>query len=196
MTEELRVDNPEIVPFALHQLGGVGEFIDVEAMFVRCYELAPERFGWRRFPYPNYKSLSKALRDFEEKYPSLLLKTSDGLRRQLSREGVQWVRTHLQEFERVISTAGGNPPTRRPGQRVLNDMSAHRLIQDFLAGGQPELIKHEVADVFLCSPDSPTAVFRERLETYKAVAEEGGRQDLLRFLDFVETQKPEWFKEG
>jgi hypothetical protein len=73
----------DIIPFTIYQFGGAGEFIDVEDVFVYCYKLAPERFGWRKHTYPNFKSHSKALWDYEGKYPNHLIKTSDGLRRQL-----------------------------------------------------------------------------------------------------------------
>src|SRR5260221_11218026 len=103
-----RIDNPEIVPFALFQLNGAGEFVDVEDIFDRCYQLAPERFGWRKYPYPNYKILSKALRDIEGKDPSLLLKTPDGLKRQLSAKAIQWVRDRLPEFKEILGVSGIN----------------------------------------------------------------------------------------
>ena len=84
MSQRPKVDNPELIPFAIYQLGGIGEFVDVEDIFVRCFDLAPERFGWRKYPYPNYKILSKALRDFEGSFPNYLIKNQDGLCRQPS----------------------------------------------------------------------------------------------------------------
>ena len=188
-----KVDNPDIIPFAIYQLGGIGEFIDVEDMFVYCHKLAPERFGWRKHPYPNYKSLSKALRDYEGKYPNHLIKTPDGLSRQLSAEGLEWLKRRLSVLERALRVPGTSPPTRRPIQRMLNDLASSSFAQQFLAGGRPKLRKHEVSDILLCSPDSPPSVFRERLETYRATARDGGREELLRFLDYLHEQHSEWF---
>ena len=188
-----RIDNPDFIPLALYQLGGAGEFIDVEDIFVHTYAIARERFGWRKYEYPNYKTLYKALRDLEERNPGLLLKTSDGLRRQLSAEGLEWVRERLSTYESLLAKTGSNPPTRRPSHRILNDLGVHPLVRKFEAGERPELVKHQVADVLLCSPDSPVGVFRERLETYRSAASEANRHDLLRFLDFVRDEKPEWF---
>src|SRR5262245_61185579 len=68
--------------------GDAPGFIDVKDTFLRCFEVAPERFRWRKHLIANYKTLSKALRDFEGRHPSLLLKTEDGLSRQLSKEGI------------------------------------------------------------------------------------------------------------
>jgi hypothetical protein len=194
MSARRRVDNPDLIPYALYLLGGVGEFIDVEDVFVKCHELAPERFSWRSKPLPNYKSLSKALRDFEGKHPTLLLKTADGLRRQLSAEGVEWLKVNQTEIEVTIGAPGTNPPTRRPGQRLLNELADQEAVREFAAGGRPEFKKFQVADLLVCSPDSPPSVFRERLETYRSAAEEGGRPDLLAFLDFLKSEMSELFE--
>ena len=84
MSQHPKVDNPDIVPFVIYQLGGIGEFVDVEDILVRCHELAPERFEWRKYPYPNYKILSKALPNFKGSFPTYLIKTQDGFCRQAS----------------------------------------------------------------------------------------------------------------
>ena len=188
-----RIDNPEIVPFALFQLNGAGEFVDVEDIFDRCYQLAPERFGWRKYPYPNYKILSKALRDIEGKDPSLLLKTPDGLKRQLSAKAIQWVRDRLPEFKEILGVSGINPPTRRTGQKLLNEFRDHPLTRGFLEGAELQLVKHQVADLLLCSPDSPAQLWKERLESYRSAATLSNRADLVRFLEFIEKREPSWF---
>lgn len=127
MNKRSNVDNLDIIPFAVYKLGGVGVFVDVEDVFVCSYKLAPERFGWRKYQYPNYKILSKALRDFEGKYPNYLIKTPDGLSRQLSAEGLEWLKEWLPDFERALNVPGVNPPVRRPIQRMLNDIEAEEL---------------------------------------------------------------------
>jgi hypothetical protein len=196
VTKKPRIDNPDIIPLALYQLGGAGQFIDVEDMFLRCFELAPERFRWRKHVIANYKTLSKALRDFEGRHSHLLLKTEDGLSRQLSKEGIDWVNARLDLFQQVLSNPGVNPPTRRHEQKLLNEFAAHRLVAAFEKGSPEALQKYEVADLLLCAPDSPTDVWRERLETYRSAAAAAGRPNLVQFLDYVRSTKPEWFGEG
>jgi hypothetical protein len=193
MNKRANVDNLEIIPFVVYKLGGIGEFVDVEDVFVFSYKLAPERFGWRKYQYPNYKILSKALRDFEGKYPSYLTKTPDGLRRQLSAEGLEWLKERLADIERALNIPGANPPVRRPIQRMLNDLANNSIVQKFLAGEKPDMRKHEVADLLLCSPDSPADIFRKRMQTYRAAAKHGGRLELLRFLDYLYEQYRDWF---
>jgi hypothetical protein len=193
MSKRRRIDNPDIIPLALHELGGVGEFIDVEDIFLRCFEIAPERFRWRKHNLPNYKTLSKALRDFEGDHPGLLLKTEDGLSRQLSGDGVEWVRSRTTDYAQLRSQPGSNPPTRRREYKILNEFAEHKAMKLFMEGKKPSLVKYEVADMLLCSPDSPSAVWMERYETYRSAAQDAGRPDIVGFLEFLKSSRPQWF---
>lgn len=191
--KQKRIDNPDVIPYALYELGGAGEFIDVEDVFVRCHEIAPERFRWRKHNLPNYKTLAKALRDFENHHPVLLIKTPDGLSRQLSAEGIEWIRERIVLLTETFSVPGMNPPTRRREHRILNELASHKVVREFLGGAEPNFLKHEIADLLLCAPDSPPSVWRERLETYRSAAADSGRPDLLRFLKVLYDQRGEWF---
>lgn len=195
MAKARRIDNPDLIPFALYELGGSGAFFDVEDIFLHCYKIAPERFRWRKHDLPNYKTLSKALRDFEQSHDSLLVKTADGLSRQLSAEGNAWVRSRLPLYEKLVRKPGSNPPTRRRDNRLLNEFADNKLVSSFIEGDTPELVKHVVADLLLCAPDSPAIVWRERLETYRSAADAARRPELIEFLDFVRDTKPDWFTE-
>ena len=196
MSKSTRIDNTDFIPFALYELGGSGAFVDVEDVFLHCFEIAPERFRWRKHNLPNYKTLSKALRDFEKSHDSLLVKTADGLSRQLSAEGNEWVRSKLDLFHRILRKPGSNPPTRRRDNRLLNEFADHELVRAYVAGGRPDLIKHQVADLLLCAPDSPPVVWSERLETYRSAADAARRPELIEFLEVIRDSKPEWFTEG
>ena len=193
MARRKRIDNPDLIPLALYELGAIGTFVDVEDVFVRCFAIAPERFKWRTKDIPNFKTLSKALRDFEDDHPGLLLKTDDGLSRQLSADGVAWMKGRMPEYDELRAKPGSNPPTRRREYKILNEFSQHKAVKLFLVGAKPALVKHEIADLLLCSPDSPVDVWAERLETFRSAAEDAGRPDVTRFLEFLKNNKPEWF---
>jgi hypothetical protein len=194
MSAKVKLDNLELMPFAIRDLGGISEFVDVEDVFERCFTLSPARFGWRRYSYPNYQTASKALQDFERRYPDYLLKTDDGLRRQLTAEGLRWVQDNEERYTRAFDQPATNPPTRRKGQRLLNNFRDHRLTRTYLAGQQSSLKKHLVADALLCAPDSPSEVWRQRLESLRASAKSADRDELLMFLDYLKSEKPDWFE--
>lgn len=195
MTQRERLDNPDWIPLALYELGGTGKFIDVEDVFCRCFELTPERFRWRKYSIPNYKTLSKALRDFEGEHPGFLIKTADGLSRQLSADGIKWLTKRMPQFNRLRRLPGSNPPTRRPAHKILNEFAEHKTVRLFVDGSKPSLVKHEIADLLLCSPDSPPAVWKERYETYRSAGQDAGRPEIVAFLEFLKDNRPEWFEE-
>lgn len=190
---ELSIANADVIAFALFQLGGTGQFVEIEDLFMRCYDLAPKRFGWRTKPYPNYKTLYQALVDFERAHPETLLKTRDGLGRQLSAEGVAWVRARAPILEGALGQPAEGMNARRPSHRLLNEFIASAPMRQFLAGGTPEITRYQAADLLIASPDSPPSVWRERLAIYRSAAEKAGRPDVKEFLDLLEGTHGEWF---
>lgn len=193
MVKRPAINNPDFIPVAFYLVGAVGQFVDVEDAFVKCYELAPERFGWRTHPFPDLKSASKALRDLEGKNSTLLLKTADGNSRQLTAEGLKWVEQHLTLFESLAATPELTAPMRRPVLRRLNELANNPLVAEHSPGDTQQLEKYQAADLLLCSPDSPPEVWRERLESFRASAEYGKRPDVVRFLDDLSANHPAWF---
>lgn len=193
MSIKTKITNVDFIPISLSELEGIGRFIDVEDLFIKCYELSPERFGWRKYKYPNYKILHKALTDFEEKYPEFIIKTPDGLSRQLTAEGVEWTKNRLPIFRKLLQSPEIAAPKKRPNQKILNEIAVNNLFIDFSEGRKPELDKFEVADLLLCSPDSPSALWNERLISYKSTAEDSKRTDLVDFFDYLIDDRPDWF---
>ena len=190
------IGNPEVVAFALYELGGAGRFIGIEDLFVRCWQLAPRRFSWRTKEYPNYKTLYQALVDLERSHAGTLIRTTDGLGRQLSASGVAWVRQREARFRRALAQPSEGMSGRRPSHRLVNELSSAEPVRQFRAGEEPKLSRFDAADLLVASPDSPPSVWRERLAIYRSAVESAGRPDLQEFLDYVESRWPEWFAGG
>ncbi len=104
----------------------------------------------------------------------MLLRSPDGLKRQLTAEGVEYVRTKLAIFGHAFGSPSANPPTRRRNQRVLNELRDNPLTQAFLSGQQPELTRIAVADLLMCSPDSPASEWLRHCKSLEA-GSAGGR---------------------
>jgi hypothetical protein len=190
------MDNGDIFAFALYRLQGTGRFVDVEDVFEECWKLSPSRFGWRKHAYPNYKVASKAQRDFESRHPSLILKTPDGLGRQLSAEGIAWVLGHLDEFEPLARGDSKAPAPRRASHRLVAELERSPVVEAFLRGAEVAVNKIQMADLLRCAPDSPPSVWRQRMETARSAAKDNERLDILRFLDCVVTSNQDWFDGG
>ena len=123
----------------------------------------------------------------------MIIKTPDGLSRQLSSDGVNWIRRRISFFRKFVDLPTISQTSRRPNQRIINEIANHPLYRAYSYGNALELDKYEVADLMLCSPDSPVALWNERLETYKSTAEDSKRHDILKFLNFLFDSKPDWF---
>jgi len=187
------ITNADLFLYALYRLGGAGAYVDVEDVFMEMWRIAPERFRWRKYEVPNYKIMSKAIVDISQRGQEGLLLGSGDMR-QLSAEGVAWAERHSEELEAVATGERAAPPDRRPGQRVVADLLKQPSVQSFLQGREVHLDRVRVARLLRCAPDAPRQVWRERLETLRSAATAGKRDDVLRFLDRLEEENPDWFR--
>lgn len=158
--------------------------MDVEAAFIRAFELAPLRLSWRTRPdLPDLKKCSKALRDAERREPRPLVKQGAEMRR-LTVEGQRWIEDN---FDRLAESLGRDRVVRAPSTRAPSRLVGQALQSSvFAAWSESGAITDEkwrVAEMLRCSPDSSRAIFRDRLETLRGAAYSAGRLDALDFLD-------------
>ena len=192
MTSE-PVTNSDVFLWALYELGGSEEFIDVEDAFIAAFKLAPRRLSWRtREDLPDLKKCSKALRDAEGREPQLLVKKGAEMRR-LTVEGQRWIE---ENFDRLAEALGSDREVRAPRTRLPSRLVTQALQSPVFAlwseKGAITDEKWRVAEMLRCSPDSSRAVFRDRLETLRAAAYSAGRLDALEFLDALALERADW----
>jgi hypothetical protein len=179
--------NWEIFMAALARAGGDREMVDVEAAFVVAHQLAPERFSWRtRNELPEYKKLSKALRDADANAVQLMTRTSDGQKRQLTAKGLVWIEKNRQRLAGL-----GNPST-PPGMARSSHgatlLSRMAKSDEFLSWKRKEakpLERWRIAELLKCSPDSPAETWQSRLEQTGAAAHSAGMKDVLDFVEML-----------
>ena len=85
------VSQMEVALVAVRALGGDDKSIDTEDVAIKCYELAPEMFSWRKYPeHINLEIVRVTLSDAKKaKYGELLVGSGrKGWR--LSIEGIRW----------------------------------------------------------------------------------------------------------
>jgi hypothetical protein len=97
-------NNQDVFIWALFLLGGADKEIDVEEIYMKAFELAPARLGWRVYPEtPDYKKTAKALQSVEAStHVGLVIKTNP-LARKLSAAGVEWVERFRPLLENIYS---------------------------------------------------------------------------------------------
>jgi hypothetical protein len=191
------ITNWEIFLWALGLLGGTNDFVDVEDVFVKCFELAPKRFAWRtRDDLIDKEKCTKATRDSDARRPRLLLKTGDGLKRQLTVEGQEWVQANERRMVAVLHSGKAvQEPRSRPRVRMLAEVERSDPYQRWSEDGVLPAEKWRVAELLRCSPDSDHRIWRNRLQVLRAAANGADHARLLEFLDELAATYPGWFEE-
>ena len=187
--------NWNVFLWALYELGGSEDFVDIETVFLKCFELAPQRLAWRTQPtIPDYKKCAKALQEAEARRPPLLLKTGDSFGRQLTVHGQKWITTNSTRL-RAQLRAGKvvREPRRRPSSRLISEAEQTSAFAEWESAQMLPANKWQLAEMLRCSPDSDLTTWRNRLETLRSAAHAAGREGLLAFIAAVETAHADWF---
>lgn len=179
-------NNQDVFVWALYLLGGADRDVDVEEIYLKCFELAPARLGWRTRPdLPDYKKASKALQSIEAKTHSGLLLRPHEYSRRLSMEGVRWVETyrdilsHCYSHGKVQASATTNQHERR-----RREVKGDPVWSQFLSAPE-SLTSVELASVMNCTAASPDSIWRTRINELRRAADVLQDEDLMRFADYV-----------
>lgn len=195
MTAAPEIPNWNVILWALHELGGSDDFVDIELVFIRAYELAPQRLAWRTRPdLPDFKKCAKALQEAEAKRPLLLVKTGDTFGRQLSVPGQKWIAANSKRIRELLKSGQiVQEPKRRPRSRMLSEAEQSPAYVEWLAENSIPSEKWKMAETLRCSPDSDVEVWRNRLASLRAAAHAADRKKLLKFLRAVTEAHMDWF---
>jgi len=191
----IELSNIDIALYALYKLGGDTAPIHTEDVALKCFELVPERFSWKKYPqYPETDPARVALSDAtKSEYGKLARRV---LRKIAGRPQSHWVLTsagleYLRErFEllgrlekgQIILGAEHTEDTRFIGQ-----IKRHPAFKKFLVSGTcQEVEKYEFTDLLHCSLDASHQVIRDRLERLRARVEKAGAEEVKRFLALCE----------
>ena len=181
----MQPNNQDVFLWALYLLDGGDRDVDVEDIYLKSFELAPQRLSWRTRPdLPDYKKAAKALQSIEaSSHVGLIHHTGRYLRR-LTAEGTMWVETYRQAFETIYFdskhvAASANNEQSRKSKRLME----HGEYANWRVGVQFD--RFELADLFECSGASPESIWRKRLDEYRRVAEVTSNPRIHDFLDGV-----------
>jgi hypothetical protein len=188
------ITNTDIYLWALFELGGSDRFMDVEDVMLEAFRLVPERFCWRTKPdIPDKLKGNSALHGADAAFPKLLIKNGQSQRR-LTLEGQKWIEDN---FDRLASALRGDvkveAPKSRRSSRLLSEVSRSDIFMSWTDTDALVAEKWRYADLFRCSPDSAQHIWKHRLETLRSAAYAAGREDILKFLDQIAGDHPDWF---
>jgi hypothetical protein len=167
-------------------LGGADSTVDVEAVYLKSFELAPARLGWRTHPeIPDYKKTAKALQSVEASTHVGLVQRQGPYYRQLTAEGVRWIEAHRDLLERTYS---GAKPVRgavtSDHERARRRIAASPAYGQWKAQGTVDDL-FDAADALECSAASPPPVWRTRLEEVRRTADVTQDNTLAEFADAI-----------
>ena len=184
-------NNADLLVWATFILGGHEQWVDVEEMYLKAFELAPARLSWRtRSDIPDYKKCAKALQELEDakrsEHLGLLAKQGSYLRK-LTDDGYRWCKTYQTTLSKLYS--GGFVPsavTQEAG-RAIRDLEKAEVFHRFQQLGRLDCDLWELAEVMRCMVDSSLVVWAARLDSIAIAATANGRQDILEFVEASRT---------
>ena len=184
-------NNQDVFIWALFVLGGSDREIDVEDIYLKAFEMAPARLGWRTRPdLPDYKKASKALQSVEAKTHVGLVHRTHSNARKLTANGVAWVEMYRKVFEQVYSrgpVAAANTNVHEKRRKSLHESKAWSV---WSKDGSLDLFK--LSEALTCSPGSPVAIWKSRVEEVSRAGNVLQDKELIRFADaisvFVKTE--------
>jgi len=174
--------NVSVAVYALALLGGKLRFVHTEDIALKCFELLPDRFSWRKYPqYPDAEPARSALFDAaKEKHGCLVTGDNRAKGWRLTENGVQYANGVAAQIEKLVGKRGRRANVDRRG---FGDVENHRGYAGYLESRRVDSLEfHELATMLRCPVDAPAVLLRERLESLSRRASDAGRQDIVDFL--------------
>lgn len=185
--------NVDIVLYSLYLLGGSRRKIFTEDIAKKCFELAQDRFSWRRYPeYPDIEPTRKSLMEARNQKGLISgragevkgTKPSDGWI--FSPEGVLWIEKNKSRIERAFGKKQ-KPIKRTEFSKKIAELESSNAFLKFLKEKTCNNIKaYEFTDFLNVSLDTPPSVIKSRIQTVKALAASEKREKLLTFIALCE----------
>lgn len=175
-----RMTNWQVAVLALYELGGSTARKRHEDVAVKCYELAPGRFGWKRHDYPDIERAGAALRVAKQARNGALVTGGRRSGWMLTPAGIDWAR------ERAAGPGGCGRASllSAADRRELRRLAGHRLYAAWRDGGEPASI-FQAADALGLSADAPADAVARRIEALEGAARAGARRELEEYLGWL-----------
>ena len=177
----MEANNTDVFVWALYLLGGDQKQVDVEDIYLKTFEIAPARFGWRTRPdLPNFKKTAKALQEVEAKSHVGLLQSLGANYRRLSQEGVAWV----EAYKPILETNYGAitlvaAPANSDTARAVKNLKANEIWESWITGAPLSLSM--VAVLLQVSKTTPRAIWADRFADLQALASRTNDAEIAKF---------------
>ena len=180
-----RASNSELFVWALYLLGGAERDVDVEDIYLKCFEIAPARLGWRTKPeIPDYKKTAKALQSVEAE--TKFIHKSHQYARRLTLSGLTWINQNMDKLQSTYGFQKVKPAATNHFYQRSVFIKAHPIWRDFQKSNSVDVL-HTLADSLECSPASPAQTWDGRFVELQTMANVLEDEELSEFLIFAKN---------
>lgn len=187
------LNDRDITLYALYLLGGWQKRIHTEDVALKCYELAPSKFSWVKYPqHPDLAPARFALEAAKKPKNGALVKGESERKRtvqsiggwMLTKEGVQWISGNKARIEQYL---GRRVPM---GVRLLGDRKLKELLEStafgkFMAfGAQADISHTEFVESLICTVNTKKEILHDRLDQLYSTAERLRREEIKNYVNF------------
>ena len=193
MTKEVSLNAKDIVIYALYVLGGYQRRVHTEDIALKCYEIAPARFSWTKYPqYPDIQPVRFTLEKCKplvdgssERKPSAKRKSPTTITGWLiTNEGIQWIKINLNRIENQLISKQ-SPTKRLVDNRRIKTLINSKAFGKYLADGEKaEISQAEFAESLVCTVNTAPDIISERIEQLHAAADLLNQDKVIQYLDF------------
>lgn len=187
------LSDKDIAVYALYILGGWQKRIHTEDIALKCYELAPSKFSWVKYPeHPDIAPARFALEAAKKPENGALVKGESERKRtaqsiggwMLTTNGVQWTKVNRPRIEQYL---GKHTPVadRLSSDRRLKELLksvAYKRFKDY--GEKAEISRADFAESLVCTVNTRGDVLDDRLDLLYSTAEEMRREEVKNYVNF------------
>jgi len=153
-------------------------------------EVAPNRFRWELYDYPDKELVRKALVHAAEKKNGSLVTGRSGMEQrrksrdgwQLTPAGAEWLRKNEHILQAGLTNTSAAIP-KREAQRFLSKIRSEPIFQMFIAKRNLSGVsRYMFTDMLNCSPDAPLETITIKFNRLRSIAELVNDREVLDFL--------------
>lgn len=183
----------DIALYVLYLLGGWQKRVHTEDVALKCYEIAPSKFSWVKYPqYPDLAPARFALESAKKSKNGKLVKGESEKKRtvqnvggwMLTADGIKWIESNKERIERDL---GKHKPIgdRLLADRKLKELLGSQAFRKFLEHGKQAEISHaEFTESLVCTVNTRSSILNDRLEQLYSIAQELGKKKVKDYIKF------------
>ena len=186
------LNNEQVAALAIYVLGGSGSRQDSEDIAIKCHELAPAKFGWKKHRnLPSLAVANEALNDARRKSPDgIRVMANTGLISGKPKDG--WILTPdgaawCEVNEHLLPNGADAARSGRPEEiRLLRDIRSHPQFGRWRDGGEPPA-PAQIAGALLIASSAPLEAVNNRIRKLRTIANTADDDEIKGYLEWLQA---------